>query len=358
MQRWALPLLVLYMAVGVYLVHLQILSAARNCDIDDSSSITDTPGPIRLPVTRVKPQERHSSRVLIGIFSFVDDFSQYRKQYRELFAAASHLTCNLHSYETSSDNTNCRIVYTFVIGGNNSTNITRIVGGDTPTLVLDTPNYTSKNFREKSMDEFTVLNIKENMEDGKSETWLNFAKDIPGIDYIMKCDSDTMIKLDELLKFMDSSLPPSPYNKHTIGGRPISKQLWDNFKAPRFDQWRVKATHQPLYKDRGALSFYLSGEMYLMSPDVASTVVSLADDYQHFEYMHHIEDHDISTLAFQHASPLRVILFTEENKFWLHNLKRKSMYKEGYAKRPKDGAKALQDLWTNETNRIREWSKM
>ena len=72
------------------------------------------------------------------------------------------------------------------------------------------------------------------MNEGKSQTWFYFGsklaaqfnKSATPIDYIVKFDSDSILKLHEFLEFVDTRLPPAPYNKNVFAGSLRDKGPW------------------------------------------------------------------------------------------------------------------------------------
>jgi hypothetical protein len=68
------------------------------------------------------------------------------------------------------------------------------------------------------------------MNDGKSQTWLYFASTVmdkyDGIDYVMKCDADSILHLHDFLQFSREHLPPKPYNTGIYAGALRDKAAW------------------------------------------------------------------------------------------------------------------------------------
>jgi hypothetical protein len=116
-----------------------------------------------------RPPRKGKARVLMGIFcrSIVD--KEYQEMFRLLFAL-NPLVCSLGRYEQDilqGIESRCQLIYTFVIGGNKDT-------WDGPTELLDDH---LPILLEKGND-YVILNIVENMNLGKSQTWFYFASTI------------------------------------------------------------------------------------------------------------------------------------------------------------------------------------
>ena len=81
--------------------------------------------------------------------------------------------------ERHTTSNTCELIYTFVIGGGNPDGPTELVDDSLPILVVadhddDKRNNNTKN-EDLNMDDITLLNIQENMEDGKSQNWMYYA---------------------------------------------------------------------------------------------------------------------------------------------------------------------------------------
>lgn len=113
----------------------------------------------------------------------------------------------------------CHFIYTFVTGGNKDNNaLTELLDNIIP-IILD-----------KGDDQVT-LNIKENIEDGKSQTWLYYftmaliKNERLHVDYVGKMDTDTLICVDDYFKFAKDNIHPYPYNVRTMAGL-FHDKLW------------------------------------------------------------------------------------------------------------------------------------
>jgi hypothetical protein len=67
------------------------------------------------------------------------------------------------------------------------------------------------------------------MNEGKSQTFFYFASlemEKYGIEYVMKCDGDALLHLNEYFSFANRNLPPSPYNTNIYAGALRDKANW------------------------------------------------------------------------------------------------------------------------------------
>lgn len=118
-----------------------------------------------------------------------------------------------HAMET------CSIVYAFVMGAWDKSNTTAPT--DLTLFEDESVTYTvDRSFSEDYERDVVYLNIRENMNFGKSETWLRYASTILprttklGIDLISKVDSDTVVSPRQLLSDLASSVFTQDRIKH------------------------------------------------------------------------------------------------------------------------------------------------
>jgi hypothetical protein len=256
--------------------------------------------------------QQFTTNLLLGIFS--TNLSDSDKERRELIrktylSEAGERICSLPEYvkqvkdhRTKSKPKSCQVPYVFVIGGNNDRPMEHY---DHAPLLVDI---------EDDEKDVIYLNIKENMEHGKSPTFFKYGASIAanyGIDYIAKADSDTVISLHLLLDFIDYDLPPSPYNQRIYGG------------APRAD---IETE-----------SMYAAGELYIMSSDLAHHVGFALTNKDRTDLRtehHHIEDMDMGRFIYSHPNPIKFLVGTrmvyhhpvkkvnEYIRKWLHDMPR------------------------------------
>ena len=164
------------------------------------------------------------------------------------------------------------------------------------------------------------------MEDGKSETWLNVATQIVEekgrIDYIAKMDGDTMLFLDKFVDYLDAFLPPYPFNSNTIMGKAATKHEWI-FRKKK-EAFFALRHHYDRGSGFGHLQYYVQGQFYGMSPNVATEIVQEAKQKRVERYRHGYEDADISTMAANLPHSLQFQFIKSPNLFWRHPVKIKA----------------------------------
>jgi len=162
------------------------------------------------------------------------------------------------------------------------------------------------------------------MNDGKSQTWFYYGSKVAtqyDIDYIGKCDTDTLLHLDKYFEFVADNLPPSPYNRNILSGLFADKWWWGH---DLHGEEQYHSTEKAIRaKYGGALHLYAQGQWYLMSPDLAAAAAKAARDTETSKlYLEHHEDHDVSTMAFVGAEkPVHVIIIGQFERFWTHGVK-------------------------------------
>ncbi len=219
---------------------------------------------------RSSPQ---SSRILLGIFTTnsEEDFARrrlIRKTYLSTYNILSEVglakidetsdrLCSLSDLIESKGNTaeECLIVYTFVMGAWDKSNTT----APTDLTQFDDSSYQYIVDRSTADDyepDIIYLNIRENMNAGKSETWLRYASTILpsdrlGIDLIFKVDSDTVVSPRPLLSDLDSILTQQHIQRPANGVYGGLKEI-----------------------GRPNEVLYMQGGFYFVSRDVASSITS------------------------------------------------------------------------------------
>jgi len=196
-------------------------------------------------------------------------------------------------------------------------------------------------------ENLSILNIQENMEQGKSQTWLYYAQQLVrkyGFDYVAKSDSDSIWNIPMMLDFLGTHLPPKPYNQGILAGKPCDKLWWRNWRQSptRYEPAEKQAKEGYLrerYGDMGRwqliFHLYALGQFYVMSADLVDTVVEEASTGRHGTYIEDIEDHDVSTMAFHSAKPVHFILLSKmDMQFWEHGIKisNRQKWKEAWEK--------------------------
>ena len=316
--------------------------------------------------------------MLLGIFTMeskVERRNLIRSTYPTYYFPQ---VCSLGSYLEAFSNHNdnhteedgsiilddCRVLYTFVIGGvtENSTVTERTI--DTPEYPLSLPVSSSSSSSIIIEDanghkDITLLNIKENMNDGKSITWFAYASTLirkklnDSIPYIVKTDDDTLVKIPELLNYMDTEIQPYA-NKATnlyLG--------YGSSKCPKLSKKRLRQELSkkvsPLLRLCGGFSannFFAQGGFYLMSTNIAKYVSSLTKEYRNqIDYGEKNEDMQMAKYVYSFGSNTTfhsdttnadnyyenyqkpIVYFTNDitkHQLWEHPLKESSHYLQAW----------------------------
>jgi len=283
-------------------------------------------------------------RVLFGIWSVNTRIERkVRDQFRLLFETFANRTsdhngkadariCNLGEFlEKPEYFPDCKVVYTFVIGA--AKNQTRapteiVMETSRPLLIKSNKHITGKDKNNKDM---TLLNIKENLEGGKSQTFFYLAQEVlHHFDYVAKCDSDSVLDLLVMFDFLDNNLPRPPHNLGIIVGAPYNKQWWKTNSKLNEDTIRYKRNAEESYlQDRygnnnmkDIFHIYPRGEFYMLSADLVHVVLNEVRSGNYMEYSVGVEDHDIGTMAHHSLNPIHFIYLSSMDKmFWDHPVK-------------------------------------
>jgi hypothetical protein len=176
----------------------------------------------------------------------------------------------------------------------------------------------------------TLLNIAENMNDGKSPTFLAFANEVmieyesstTPIDYAMKLDADAILHYHDFLMFIDQHLPPAPYATNIFVGALRDKAGWPKDIHPPTDMARFESFWGNEFE---GVHLYLAGQTYILSRDLCQFVVEEAPFADKRigpgGYLEGHEDHDVSAMAWHSPTPLHVITIGKSQRFWEHPVK-------------------------------------
>lgn len=279
----------------------------------------------------------------MGIFSSDNMFdATHRKWHRRLINEIwkDERVCDLDRFRATKDNAfrqKCELIYTFVVGANEDPNAPTVRLEDTDTA--QTPIELSGRFKNPvkpdiNWADVTRLNIKENMNEGKSETWFYFGSKLSKqfentnspIDYIVKFDSDSMLKLHDFLEFANARLPPAPYNKNVFVGALRDKGPWyfkdSDLGHPQSEMARFESRWGTEYD---GVHLYLAGQCYLMSADLAAFVAEEAPFSKvrvaKGGYIEGHEDHDIAAMVYHNPSPITLVTIGKSQRFWEHPVK-------------------------------------
>jgi hypothetical protein len=263
-------------------------------------------------------------RILLGIFSMntEGDFER-RKVIRDTYLSyyksphhkhgAENLTssflnriCSLNDLQTGTLETpeDCQLVYTFVVGAANSSN-----HSDAPTQLLDDsrPMLVDRTLIPNSEDDVTYLNIRENMNEGKSLTWFkhassNIAKELR-FDFVSKVDTDTLLYPENILATIEQRLRYShktPRPNRVYGGVKVGL-IWRGYR-------------------------YMQGGFYFLSTELASFITSkecsnrsqiIAEDVTRFGQR--TEDAEIGLLVASYPGRIQWLDFQVPGLAWFHH---------------------------------------
>jgi Galactosyltransferase len=293
-------------------------------------------------------------RVLMGVFT-MDKLLQmpYRRQFRKLFDVFPTYNdtrvCSLYDFCMAPNDEiryQCQFIYTFVVGGLKSDhNIRTELLHESPSTPFVMPRKESKeHIRSKDLkfnNDVTFLNIQENMNEGKSQTWFAYATKIMkqyDLDYVGKMDSDSLPYFDKFFDWARISLPPPPFNTGILAGAPVDKMWWTGTKKQLADDSREEYFKSKYGK---VMHLYAAGQCYIMSRDLAETVVMEAPTSEAYREGH--EDHDISAMAFHSPKPISFHLLSLAQQFWRHPVKRF-----------KNRVRMWRTLWHNENVRLKK----
>ena len=202
------------------------------------------------------------------------------------------------SHQVSVLDDSCRIVYTFVLG----------TPGAIHTSLQGRAEYVAKHGRSVVEYDETPLNIKENMEDGKTHTWFRYAWTLTrelGVDYVGKMDSDTWLDTERFITFLDSDLPPAP-----IYGRDNRKRYGGILIEGVACGVKVNA-HCKLLRGRA----YMKGQFYFVSSDIANFIFDTNyDQFMHVGY----EDLDFGLHVMSYPGSINFVVMSG-GVLWVHD---------------------------------------
>jgi hypothetical protein len=265
------------------------------------------------------------ARMLMGIFTMDSPVeTERRATLRSTFlsyykhSSTPNRICSLHELLSGSlpnHGAECQMAYAFVMGSN----------PNGPTELMD-PNATFPMTLENQDDltplkderDIVHLNIRENMEDGKSPTWFKYATSTVidnhyYFDYVGKTDTDTLIFPNYLLDTTLKQFPTFPDNIRVYGGQYRQKYEW----SPR----RVGP-------------IYMGGHLYWMSTDLARFVTSPEMLDRRVSVDWGIEDFSMGNFVHSHPLPIRRIsISTKSHK---HPLKLADEFRDEWARFQKE----------------------
>jgi hypothetical protein len=270
-------------------------------------------------------------RILVGILTadFPNDFS-YRMRHRKLFELWDDpRVCSLPDFKARPlpERYECELIYTFVLGGNPNATSTELVDDSRPMEVTKPIASTTQDI---NLPDMTLLNIRENMNEGKSQTWMKYGAQIAqeyDLDYVTKCDADSVLHLHEFFQWAYVHLPPAPYNKHVYVGALRDKAYW-----LRHEKEEDRIRYESYFgQNFDGVHLYVAGQLYIMSTDLAKYVGQEALTNK-CSYCEGHEDHDISAMAFHSPDPIKLMVIGRSQRFWEHPVKGEPRWKRIWAR--------------------------
>lgn len=157
------------------------------------------------------------------------------------------------------------------------------------------------------------------MNEGKSQTWMYYGAKIAqeyDLDYVTKCDADSLLHLHEFFQFAYKHLPPAPYNSHVYIGALRDKAYW-----PRHTTEEERIRFESYFGNQfEGVHLYVAGQIYIMSTDLAHFIGEEAHKNK-CSYCEGHEDHDISAMAFHSPEPIKLMVIGRSHRFWEHPVK-------------------------------------
>jgi hypothetical protein len=288
-------------------------------------------------------------RILVGIFSTMDDeLERVRRQtIRETYLSyyKDHNDDGDSNSDSNSNSTNnnadricslqdlqtlkvkspddCRFIYTFVVGGNPNGPTELVKFNSSHPISISAEEASNANSNSTKEDDIVYLNIKENMNLGKSQTWFKYASTIIGvantnqqdlsIDFIAKTDTDTMVFPKRFFQRLNKA--------------------YLSYGTVRLYLGIEQRNNQP--KQRVG-DKYMNGELYILSADLAHFISSTECHRSRLEETS-AEDLTIGNFVLSHPRPVnRLPLFQGEMHLksprlpWLHvrQLKSPEMFRK------------------------------
>lgn len=245
-------------------------------------------------------------RMLVGVFTTVEEKNRRQKLRDYIFKNPSRMDsrlCSLDEFMQRNLPAECQVIYTFVVGANMNPK-----GPLTHTDKSQMPILVNPKYLPEVESDVTYLNIRENMNKGKTPTWFKYASKISStfgensIDYIAKLDSDTLISIPNLLDMLNYDLPTVPRNVY--GGIVCDeKACGDPERCHKILQGKI----------------YMTGQFYFISHDLASYISD--DKLDRASISQYSEDVDLGMWVHSSNRILKMIVLNNKNVFWIHNTK-------------------------------------
>jgi len=305
--------------------------AADQILADDITMDSESSRHILNPEEKILPNGR--LRVLMGILTadFPNDHS-YRNRHRKLFKLWNDpRVCSLPEFKARpiESRYECELIWAFVLGGNPDAPSTELVDGSRP-MEMEKPIPNPKGTSDLNNEDMILLNIQENMNGGKSQTWMKYGSEIAeeyDLDYVAKCDADSLLHLHEFFRWAYIQLPPAPYNRNVYIGALRDKAYW-----PKHESLEDRIRYESYFgQNFEGVHLYVAGQFYMMSKDLAAFTGHEAL-VNKCSYCEGHEDHDISAMAFHSPDPIKLMVIGRPQRFWEHPVKGEPRWRRIWAR--------------------------
>jgi hypothetical protein len=241
---------ILLCLISLYELHRDYVTLA--------SHIPEPADELIVPIPNPRHQKTSKTRFLLGIFSVVNSEKEklrrdtIRRTYLRFYQNQQvQKICALEELLLSrDDHPDCQIVYVFVAAGNNDPMA--------PTIRMEEPLTVKNTFNDET--DIVLLNIAENMNQGKTPTFFKYAStllDNLDIDYVIKTDSDTIIAPEAFLRQMEQLDITTKTDGPTAvyAGFPYNIDTW-------------------FFRQCGPQSPFHAGMFYMLSSDLVKFITS------------------------------------------------------------------------------------
>lgn len=247
----------------------------------------------------------NNSTMVLGIFTWDSGWEKRRRQVmRETYQSSKDPRICTFDEFLSGDNPCCILSYAFVMGGGDEDAPTDHPNDSTP-VSLDR-NEVPKYAHLAEETDIIFLNIRENMNDGKSFTWPSYitsleekysnetSKTRRPIDYVAKVDTDAVLNIPAVLDLLKYSLPPSSENPNIFGGY---------MRTVPYQEGTIPAVAGPFYFFSTDLASYFTQGLKREGRD--EILKPYQEDHSHNSIFHN-EDVAVSIIAHSNPEPITV----------------------------------------------------
>jgi hypothetical protein len=294
-------------------------------------------------------------RFLWGIFTMDSPTEQRRREIiRETYlstykykndSSTANSICSLQDllHDKVRHPEQCWMVYTFVLGGNPPNGTTELVDNVTSLADMTMSCYSDSvaaksttTLEVKEHDDLLFLNIKENMNEGKTPTWFHYASLLLkehtslGLEFVSKLDSDTVIF-------------PTRFFDFVHGDKETSHLLL--YKKTRIYAGRVYKGKLCGYCDKDLVgTSFMHGGFYFVSMDLASWITSQMTSEKRRAVTLAGEDMSTGNYVYSHPLPIQKLSLGKPhaNNLFTHPMKDPGRYQHNWWSRSGFDRKKMQ----------------